>query len=302
MVNDLKNLAVKVFGMTEEQVQNLVEKTDEGKETLKSNFVDELSKADKQRIDRIKNEMKDSHKNDLTEIHDKGYNKAKKEERSKFEEDIRKEFGAEDLEKQGIDLIRDIMAQQKSDKDIKTHPDYIALEKKLTNEYVPKKDFEKVQQDFDSFKQGAEREKTLHSVKKDADTVMQEINPILPKNPKAAKNQKEMFFKNLEDYNYQLDEAGNHIILKPDGTRLETEHGNPVEFKNFVKNKTQEFFDIADQGKKGSSGVETSENGGSSQPATEFKDYNDFMSQYGGEKDEKKRIDMYKAAQSQGLV
>ena len=290
-MKELKDLAVKVFGMTDDEVQSLFEKTDDGELKVKADAVTVLARRDQERLKRIKEE----HKAELTEKYDAGYSEAKKKERQKFEDEIKQSFGVES-KSFGIDLVKEVVSQHQKSDDVKKHPEYLALERKLTNEYVPKTELEKVSTEFDSFKQGVERNQVISRVKNDAKAIFHSLNPILPKDPKKAANQEADFLAKLEGYDYQVQDDGNHLILK-EGKRLENENMNPVAFSDLVKDLTLRYFDVAEQQPKGGSGVTPS-------PAapTRFTNKDEFTKAYQAETDPKKRVSMYEEAEAKGIL
>lgn len=296
MKDQIKNLAVKVFGMTDDEVQSLFKKTDEG-ETLNDSFVDILSKKDRERLDRIQND----HKTQLTNMHDTAYKKAQKEVLSKAEKEIKEKYGYES-DKPMVELVDDLVAlnQKKGgDTDIKNHPDYIKLERSLESEYIPKTKYEELEQTFGQFKTGVEREKVINKVKDDARAVFKSLNPILSKDQKKALNQESEFLSKLDTYDFQVQDDGNHVILK-DGKRLENQNMNPIGFSEFIKEKASTLFDFAEQETKGSSGVSTT--AGSSNGVIAFSDKNDFYSKYNKETDPEKRVLLFKSAQKQKII
>ena len=290
-MKEMKDLAVKVFGMTDDEAQSLFEKTDDGELKIKSDAVTILARKDQERLKRIKEE----HKAELTEKYDSGYSEAKKKERQKFEDEIRQAFGVES-KSFGIELVKEIVSQNPKSDDVKKHPEYLALERKLTNEYVTKTEYEKVAAEFDSFKHNVERNQVISRVKNDAKTIFHSLNPILPKDPKKASNQEADFLAKLESYDFQLQDDGNHLILK-DGKRLENENMNPVGFADLVKDMTLRYFDVADQAPKGGSGVEP-------KPVapSRFTNKAEFTAAYQAESDPKKRVAMYEEAEAKGII
>jgi hypothetical protein len=296
----LKALAVKVFGMTDEEAQSLITKTDDGQEVLAENFVELLAEKDKKRLERITTD----HKNQLTEIHDKGYKKAQKEVLSTFEQQVKEKYGYS-TEKMGIDLIDDLVALNKGkggDVDVKTHPDYLKLEKMLQTEFVPKAKLEETLGEFEQFKAGMMKQQVRAVIAKDALSILDALNPVLPADPKNAQNLKSLFLKEIEGGNdFQPQEDGNHLILK-DGKRLETENMNPVAFSDFVKSKASEIFDFATQEPKGGTGTGGAGTGGSNGIGL-LKDVSDFYSRYNDASiDTATRAKIFDQAKKQGLV
>lgn len=295
MKEQIKTLAVKVFGMTDGEVQSLFKTTDDG-ETLIDNFTDILSQKDRDRITRIQ----DDHKHQLTEVHDKGYKKAQKEVMPKFEQQIKEKYGY-NTEKFGLELIDDLVAMNKGKggiDDVKSHPEYIKLERKIESEFVPKTMFDEKLTEFDSFRKTMEREKVVGVVKEDARKVFRSLNPLLSKDPKRAANQEAEFIAKLESFDYQVQPDGNHIIMK-DGKRLENENYNPVAFQDFIKAKASDLYDFAEQSQRGNSGVDA---GAGSSNAFNWKDSAEFSVEYNKEQDPIKRIKMFDAAREKKLI
>jgi len=290
-MKEIKDLAVKVFGMTDEEAQSLFEKTDDGELKIKGDAVTVLARRDQERLKRIKEE----HKAELTEKYDSGYSEAKKKERQKFEDEIRQTFGVES-KSFGIDLVKEVVSQNPKSDDIKKHPEYLALERKLTNEFVTKAEYENVTKEFESFRQNVERNQVISRVKNDAKTIFHALNPILPKDPKKASNQESDFLAKLEGYDFQLQDDGNHLILK-DGKRLENENMNPVGFADLVKDMTLRYFDVAEQQPKGGSGVDPAPSA-----PTRFTNKAEFTAAYQAERDPKKRVAMYEEAEAKGII
>ncbi len=285
-MKDLKTFAVKVIGMTDEEAAALVDADGE----IQENAFATLAEKDKERMKKVK----ESYKDDLTTKFNEGHAKAKKEERSKFEAEIKEGLGL-DTNAQGLDLIKEAMSKG-SEEDIKTHPDYIALEKKLQSEYIPKEDFEVVKGEFDGYKQQVEKNNVLSRVLSDAEQTFASLRPQLPKDPKRAANMKKLFFEQLKDYDYQIQSDGNHVIIK-DGKRLENDNMNPVLFNDFIKEKTLSMFDVDEQSPKGNSGVEPQDTGGQS-----YKDKGEFLAAYSQEADRERRHAMWENAKKKGWV
>ncbi len=295
MMQQIKDLAVKVYGMTDDEVQSLFEKTDEGEQVLKEDAIEVLKQRDAKRMKEFARRAKEEQKPELTTKFDEGYSKAKKEVLKKFEEDLRGQFGL-DSEKTGIELVQDIVSQVKESEDIKTHPEYIKLERRLQGEYIPKQKHDEIAQEFDMFKKNVERDKVIGKVIDDARKIFRETNPILSKDPKRAANQESEFLRQFRNYDYEVQEDGNHVIIK-DGKRLENENMNAVGFPEFVKSRTKDLFDIQEQSEKGGAGVETPHG-----TSAGFKTFEEFKTIYNRETDPAKRVKLMDAAKAKGLV
>lgn len=288
-MNNLKTLAVKVYGMTDEEAQSLL--ADDG--SLKDDAIATLVRKDQDRIKR----MKDEHKLALTEKYNEGYSEAKKKERSKFEEEIKAAYEVQS-EAIGVDLVKEVVGKSQSQPDdIKKHPEYLALERKIASEYIPKKDYEKVTTEYNDFKQQATHKEIVGRVTADGQKIFRSLNPVLPKDPKRAINQEKDFLAKLAKYKYQLQEDGNHLVLDAEGKRLETENANPVSFEELVTGLTLEYFEIDEQTPRENGGVDP-------KPALHAgpKSKEEFYKAYDDEPDAKKRVEMYEAAEKKGWV
>jgi len=293
-MKQLKDLAVKAYNMTDEEVQSLFDKTDEG-EQLREDAVETLLKRDAESKKQIAKRIREELKPEMTSKFDEGYSKAKKESLEKFEKDLREKYGVES-DKKGIDLIDDLVSMNKQSEDIKTHPDYIKLERKLQGEFIPKQDYEKVSTEFNEYKQAVARDKTISRVIEDARKIFRATNPILSSDPKRAANQESEFLKQFKGFDYELQDDGQHVIIK-DGKRLENENMNAVSFPEYVKARTQDLFDIKQQGEKGGAGFTAPEG-----TSANFKTKEEFMSAYYKETDPDKRVKMMDTAKAKGIV
>lgn len=293
-MKQIKDLAVEVYGMTDEEVQSLFDKTDDGEEVLKEDAIATLKKRDAQLKKELARRVKEEVKPELTAKHDEGYSKAKKEVLKRFEDEVREQFGIES-DKTGVDLIQDAVAHLKESEDIKTHPDYIKLERQLQKEFVPKTEYEKVAGEFEQYKTAVSRDKVLGKVTEDARKIFRSSKPILSKDPARAANQEAEFLRQFRNFDYELQDDGQHVVIK-DGKRLENDNMNAISFPEFVKSRTVQLFDIQEQDEKGGTGLKAPE------AASTFKNKDEFMSAYYKETDPDKRVKLMDAAKAKGIV
>ena len=293
-MSDFKTFAVKVMGMTDDEAAALLD--------ADGNITDDvwaaLAKKDKERVKRITEDLKADHKTEITDKFNEGHAKAKREERSKYEDEIREAFGVQS-KSMGLDLIKDVVATGNKE-DVKTHPDYIALEKKLREEYVPAEDFTVVKGEYDAYKARVERDKVFSRVKADGKAQFYSMNPVLSKDKKRALNQETEFLNKLEGYNYQLAEDGNHIVLDKEGKRMVNENLNPITFPDLVKNLTLSYFDVQEQEPSGGTGFDTPPAG--TPPAQTWKTKQEFNAAYANEGNPEKASKMFEAAKAQGFI
>lgn len=291
MSDVLKDFAVKALNITDEQFAEIVYSDDKG--TVKETAIQELLRLDAERVTKLKTASKD----ELTQMHDKGYKKAQAESISKFENSIKEQFGVSDSTSQGIDLVKEIIAKISKDTNldeekVKLHPKYVELEKRLGTEYVAKAEYEKVKGEFDGYKNAVEKEKVLNVVTSDALKEFESLNPVLSADPKRAYNQKVDFLNKMKSFEYEVQADGNHII-KIDGKRFENAQGHPIPFKEFIKQQTELYFDLNVQGAKASAGNNNSAGGSGS--ITVPTDKAEYMRMLVNEPDPQRKIAMKNA-------
>jgi len=286
MSDVFKDFAVKSLNLTDEQFAEIVYSDD--KTTVKDTAISELLRLDAERVKGLKAASKD----ELTLMHDKGYKKGQVETLSKFEQSLKEEFGVVESKSQGSELVKEIINKiskdtKLDDDKVKLHPLYVQLEKKLGSDYVAKADFDRVQGEFDGYKNGVEKEKVLTVVISDALRAFRELNPVLPKDANKALNQETVFLDKLKAFEYEVQADGSHII-KVDGKRLENAQGHPVGFKDFIRQQADKYFEFQVQNARGSSGNENGANSGSG--ITIPKTQAEFNIAYTNEPDPKKRV------------
>lgn len=177
-----------------------------------------------------------------------GYQKAKKEERSVFEQEIKDQYGIQS-DAIGLDLINHIVAEKSkageiTDDIILKHPSFIKKERELI----------KAKEDAVAeilTKQKMERNSEIFTSK--ALDELEKLNPVLAQDANIAKNQKELFKMVLANENYDVAEDGTIILLNPDKSRRNDQHGHPIEFKDHVKSLASKYyqFQAADQRQAG---------------------------------------------------
>ena len=257
----LTEVLKKTFDWSDDDVQaNLFEDKD-GKKEFKSDAVDVI--LNKQ-IDKL-NSIKNSHKEELTKIHDIGYTKALSESKKKVLSEIETEFEKKynhKIDGNFMDSIDSFIASISKDKggkvtdeDIKKHPAF----NKLEQEYLKTKEIADklagVENDFNSFKSNVEKNNKLSKVKKQAILNLNNLNPVLPEdNVKKEKwiNTYLSEFNNFEDF--LIDENDNIIGVVKDGKRVEDALGNPLSFNKLSKSIADNYFDYKVQDPKGSTG------------------------------------------------
>lgn len=246
----LESLVGKTLNLPKEKLAEILYEPDGT--TPKADAIDKLVEIDALRI----KSLKDSHKDELTRMHDDGYSKAKGESLAKWEKQIKEEFGIQSDAK-GADLVKELISKgakiELDEEKIKLHPKYIELEKKLNNEYISKADYDRVSKEFEDFKEKNRTEQIGSVIKKDAILAFRSLKPVLSKDPAKALNQEADFASKLLSFEYDLQEDGNHII-KVNGRRLENTSGYPVSFADFVKSEASKYYDFEQQDSRANAG------------------------------------------------
>ena len=119
----IQGLVAKTLNIANDEIASILYKEDG---TLKEDAVETLVSKDAQRIQALK----DMHSAELTKIHDKGYNKAKVETLSKFEKDLKDEYGIAESQATGKELVKEILSKLSKDTHldedkVKLHPKFI---------------------------------------------------------------------------------------------------------------------------------------------------------------------------------
>lgn len=281
----LTSLVGKTLNIPNEELASLIYNEDG---TIKAEAVETLASRDATRIQALK----DANKDELTKMHDKGYKKATAESLAKFETELREEYGISDVTLKGKDLVKEINSKISKDttldeEKVKLHPKFLELERKLTNEYIPKSEYDKLTGEYNEYKTSFERRQILQAVTQDAIKVFRSLKPVLSKDPTRATNQENDFLQKLTRVDYEVQNDGNHII-KIDGKRLETANGHPVSFADFIKSEASKSFDFEVQEQRGNGG--NNNTGGQGGSVTVPKTKEEYILAVTNENDPAKRV------------
>ena len=180
-----------------------------------------------------------------------GYNKGKKEERGAFEKEIREEFGIDDNELIGTDLVNKVVelntAKSKADPsklsedELKAHPSVIKLLNDKDKTFQTRE--QELKAEFETKLTGFQKENRFGKVSKKALSILDTLNPVLSKDPVRAANQRSILLNDLQENEYQ-EEGDGFIPLDKDGKRLENSHGKGITFEELVKSKSEKYFDF----------------------------------------------------------
>lgn len=243
-MNDvLKNLLKAVYGLSDEKAEAILAMEDAEQTTA-------ILELDKVRVAKFK---------DLeTKAHDKGHQKAKAEELKKIEAKMRSKYGIDDEALEGDDLldaidakIEEAKAKGSKSKDltedaIKTHPVYVNAMKAASKAVIEKE--AEWQKKFEERETTYGRSERQANAKAYARKMLDELNPVLPKNSTVANNLLELYAKKFEQFDYDFQDDGDAIIKTGDdySKPYEDAHGKPVSFKEMTKQFASEFFEFAE--------------------------------------------------------
>ena len=238
----LKFVITKLFNKTDDEVTALLMEGDK----IKDGAGDALLALDQARITRIK----EGEKAQGQTMFDNGYKKAQKEVLTGFEKTFKEKTGFEsDLT--GVDLVLAWGDTQKKVKidDVKLHPEYLSLEKRLKaaqDEWEGK--VQKLQQEYEAQrKRGAIKERAWKVLNAG------EQKPVIPKNPVVAANIEKVFMSQFDGFDYQTAADGSDVVIK-DGKRVEDAHGNLITFENFVRGIGEQYYEFTKQDDRGNAG------------------------------------------------
>jgi len=248
MENILIGVLTKTLNKSEQELSELLYQTDGDEKVLKESAVDDILALDAKRVENIKKNAPADPERLQNE-----YKRGQKESMEKIEKTLKETYSF-DSEKQGIELIDALLSSQRkqtkmSDDDVKKHPLYMALEK----ERIPKEKHEAVVKEYNDYKANQERREKFSVIKDRARSLLTDMKPIVSENPTVARTREEDFLRKFEGYDYQVD-GDSIVILKPDGSRMEDGHGNPLPFTDMVKNVAQANYDFPKQDPKGGTG------------------------------------------------
>ena len=251
----IASLLAKTLNKSNEEIAELLyTKSDEGEETLKEGALDVVLGLYEGKIQGIKDESKSKQK----EIADNFHKKGLKEASEKFETELKEKYALES-DVQGIELVELLVNKYKTEDSkltpdkVKLHETYIEREKQLKKEaaeLVKAKDVE-----IEELKSGFIKNQAWSKVEKSIRSILMEKKPVLPKNQRAADNIVNMFLDSFSDYDWQIDDGGEHLAMK-DGSRVEDKMGNALQFRSLIESRIPDFFDLHVQDPKGGAGNE----------------------------------------------
>lgn len=196
---------------------------------VKSDALNFLTGKDAQRVTALSGEA--------TKKFQDGYQKAKKEERSALEQEIKDQYGIQSDAK-GVDLIAEVVALKSKQTEltedvIMKHPAFIKKERELI----------KAKEDaVNEILNQQKKEKNIGTFNQKILEELQKRNPVLPEDAKLAKNQQDLFLLKLSNTKFDISENNEIILLNADGTRMQDQHGHPVAISDYVGAQASEVF------------------------------------------------------------
>lgn len=214
---------------------------DEQKEALKA-----ILEIDKNRIQSV---TETATKNVNTkEFIEQGYNKAKGEVLTKFEQGLKSKFGLE-TDKTGQDLI-DFIVSEKAEKGgsgeltedaIKRSKFYQDLESNAKTQVKTLKD--EYEEKIKSINDGYLYEKTFSDVSQKALTIFNGLNPILPTSKTVADNQVKIFVDSLKGFKFDKQDD-RIVVMDAEGKVVQDAHGNSRSFEDIIKEQASGLFEF----------------------------------------------------------
>jgi hypothetical protein len=240
----LMSVMSKTLNLTNEQLTDMLyESGESGEKKLKENAADVLINADAERVTKLKEAKKDH----LDNFHKKGYSEAMQ----KLESDFFDKTGYKS-DKKGLELFLEYADMQKnakiklSDDEFKLDSRFLEAEKNWKS--TMNNELQKVKLSYDqklsSFENEFKKTKLFSEIEKNLPK-----NIKWPENEKAKANQKQAFLNSIQnDFDFDFIDDGNVIVKKGD-SRLEDKHGNLIEFTDFIKNMSSDYFDFVEESK-----------------------------------------------------
>jgi hypothetical protein len=253
---------------------------------LKADATDQLLKKDKERVAKL-----------TTDKFNEGHQKATKEARSAFEQQLKEKFSISS-EKVGVELVEEIVAAKTpkggelNEEEVKKSKAYLDLKESIPaqiKEAVKAKETE-----YNAYKSQVERKEVLGAVKSKALTILDGLKPILSSDANKAQKQKEFYLREIEAGNYRLD-GERIILLDAEGKDKQDEHGNRVDFEGFAKGIASTYYDFQAGDPRGGAGGAGAAGGGGGGTVKVFKTKDDFSKAMSEAKDSKERAEITKA-------
>lgn len=291
----LNDLLQKVYNLPETEVAALYKADEDGKPTNEyaDNALDIILAKDAERVAALKGKPVDT-----TELYNKAVKETEGKIHSKWEESLRADYPTVDPERKlrGDELRKAVHAFKFPTEitDVKTHPDYLGLEQRAQK--MLEEERETWQKKFEEQEQTFTQRQQWEGIAKHIRSYFFGSGFVLPEDKVKQEAHFEDFLPKFQGYKFQPNSDGTILVMNPDGSRVENQHGHPIYLHDLVLLKGKDRYDIMKQPPVGSAG---NDNGGKPTVSFSFKDDSDFMIRYTAEKDPEKKEQMAKAFEAQ---
>ena len=257
-------------GKIAELLKNGVELSEEEQQEV----LNQILEIDSARVENIKKGIS------TKEFIEQGYNKAKGEVLSKFEQTLKEKFGIES-NKTGSELIEDIVSAKAekggsgelTEDAIKRSKVYQDLQTKLNTDVETTKST--LQKQIDDLQNGYKNEKTFSEIERKALSIFTGLNPILPQTKAVADNQIKNFVNSLKGFTFDVQDD-RIVVMDKDGKVVEDNHGNSRSFEDIVKETASSQFEFKANNGGSGTGNENGSGSGSGFSGTKPKTFEDL--------------------------
>jgi len=222
--------------------------------------------ADASRVSKIKTENQNQ------------YNRGLKEGASKIEKEIKSKYEL-DSELIGVELVDQIVLSKVEEatkgvtKDISKHPEMLKARTEWEKEQKARD--KEWQTKLEAKEKEFERSKLLDKVKSKGLVLLEELKPILPQDPIKASAWRQTFVNDLLSSNF-AEAEDDFLILDKDGNPQRDAHGYGRNFKEYVKEISDKYFDYQKSEDRSSAGNKDSAGSKAGLPKSEEEAYNEL--------------------------
>lgn len=270
----ITGLLSKAYNQDTGKIAELLKNGVELSEEEQIEVLNQILEIDSARVENIKKGIS------TKEFIEQGYNKAKGEVLSKFEQTLKEKFGIES-NKTGSELIEDIVSAKAekggsgelTEDNIKRSKVYQDLQAKLNTDVETTKST--LQKQIDDLQNGYKSEKTFSEIERKALSIFTGLNPILPQTKAVADNQIKNFVNSLKGFTFDVQDD-RIVVMDKDGKVVEDGHGNSRSFEDIVKETASSQFEFKANNGGSGTGNENASGSGSGFSGTKPKTFEDL--------------------------
>lgn len=233
-------------------------------------------------------------------VADDQYKRGIREGLETLEKELKAEFGIESTATRA-ELVKEIVAAKSNptitEDAVKIHPLYLQIERKGKAEVEAVRT--EMQGKIAEIENGQKRRTTIATVQEKALAKLAILRPILEANQTVAANRQKMYAQQFEQYDYELDDKGNILVMK-EGKRVENDHGHPILFDDLAATTAAQFFEFHKTDPKGSPANKGVVTGEKTVTVGKFADRAEYEAAYRAEKDPVKRGEIITQWKEQG--